>query len=189
LTSVGDVLLMRNLSGGGPGCAYPNPQPTQRRRIYHQLVLFGFVLAFLATVMAAAYQDIFGILPPYDLLSAPVVLGTVGGLGMVVGCVGLLAQKSTAPIQRISRPMRTMDIVFMAALLAVNVTGLILLALRETALMGLLLAAHLGVTAGLFAAMPYGKFSHLVYRYLALLRNRTELAEERRRSKNAETTL
>ncbi len=49
-------------------------------------------------------------------------------------------------------------------------TGLLLLALRETAAMGTLLVIHLGVVAGLFITLPYGKFAHVVYRYAALVR-------------------
>ena len=40
--------------------------------------------------------------------------------------------------------------------------------------MGTLLAIHLGIVAALFITMPYGKFAHAVYRYLALVRNASE---------------
>jgi citrate/tricarballylate utilization protein len=49
-------------------------------------------------------------------------------------------------------------------------TGLVLLAFREAAAMGTLLVIHLGVVAGLFITLPYGKFAHVVYRYAALVR-------------------
>jgi len=55
---------------------------------------------------------------------------------------------------------------------------MLLLALRETAAMGILLAIHLGVVGGLFITAPYGKFAHVVYRYAALVR----YAIEQRRS-------
>jgi len=41
--------------------------------------------------------------------------------------------------------------------------------------MGLLLALHLGVVFSLFATMPYGKFVHGMYRYLALVRYAKEI--------------
>ena len=36
--------------------------------------------------------------------------------------------------------------------------------------MGPLLALHLGVVFSLFITMPYGKFVHGIYRYVALVR-------------------
>jgi citrate/tricarballylate utilization protein len=58
-----------------------------------------------------------------------------------------------------------------------SLTGLLLLALRETGAMGVLLAIHLGVVMALFLSMPYGKFVHGLYRFLALVK----YAAERRR--------
>ena len=66
--------------------------------------------------------------------------------------------------------MLGMDVAFLVLLLATSLTGLLLLALRETPAMATLLIIHLGVVAGLFITMPYGKFTHVVYRYAALVR-------------------
>ena len=66
--------------------------------------------------------------------------------------------------------MFNMDVAFLVLLLFTSLTGLVLLAFRETALMGTLLVIHLGFVAGLFITLPYGKFAHVVYRYAALVR-------------------
>jgi citrate/tricarballylate utilization protein len=66
--------------------------------------------------------------------------------------------------------MINMDVAFLVLLFVTSFTGLLLLAFRETAAMGTLLVVHLGVVAGLFITLPYGKFAHVVYRYAALVR-------------------
>ena len=65
-------------------------------------------------------------------------------------------------------------------LLLVNVNGLLLLALRETILMGPLLVFHVATVFGLFYSIAYGKFAHFLYRYAALVQNRIELNREGR---------
>ena len=67
-----------------------------------------------------------------------------------------------------------MEVAFLVVLFLMSLTGLLLLVLRETSLMGILLVVHVGLVAGLFITMPYGKFIHSVYRYAALVRNAME---------------
>ncbi len=69
-----------------------------------------------------------------------------------------------------------MDVAFIAMLFLTGLTGLVLLVLRATPAMGTLLALHLGVVFALFITMPYGKFVHGIYRFVALVR----YARERR---------
>ncbi|MDR3382616.1 MAG: tricarballylate utilization protein TcuB, partial [Cupriavidus basilensis] len=57
-----------------------------------------------------------------------------------------------------------------ALLFFTSLTGLALLAWRDTAAMALLLAVHLGVVMALFLTLPYGKFAHGIYRCAALLK-------------------
>jgi citrate/tricarballylate utilization protein len=67
-----------------------------------------------------------------------------------------------------------LDAGFLVLLFLTSLTGLLLLALRETSAMGVTLAMHLGLVLGLFVTMPYGKFVHGIYRFVALLRNAME---------------
>ena len=102
------------------------------------------------------------------------MLGTVGGLALLIGTGGLLylkRQMDAAPA--FSRSLG-MDVGFLVLLFLTSLTGLLLLILRETPAMGIMLAIHLGVTGGLFITLPYGKFVHAIYRYLALIRNAIE---------------
>jgi citrate/tricarballylate utilization protein len=68
-----------------------------------------------------------------------------------------------------------MDIGFISSLLAISISGLALLALRETSYMGILLSVHLGFVMGFFLMMPYGKFAHGIFRSAALLKNAIEV--------------
>ena len=175
-----DVLLLRQMRGGGPGCSHPVDQrPSHRRIVLHQAIFYGFLLTLVSTTLAAVTQEVLGVLPPYPLLSPIVVAGTVGGILQVVGCSGMMALKIRSPSIPASVTMRQLDFAFLTLLLIVNVTGLGLLALRETAAMGILLVIHLGSVAGLFITMPYGKFVHVIHRYAALVRDRLEQASER----------
>ena len=65
---------------------------------------------------------------------------------------------------------RGMNTAFIVMLFLTSLTGLLLLVLRDTGAMGMLLAVHLGVVLGLFLSLPYGKFVHGLYRFLALVK-------------------
>jgi citrate/tricarballylate utilization protein len=134
------------------------------------LVFYGFLFALASTTIAALYHHFLEWEAPYPLLSWPVVLGTVGGIAMVVGTTGLLYLKWRSDRTPAAETMLNMDVAFLVLLLLTSLTGLLLLALRETAIMGILLVIHLGMVAGLFITAPYGKFAHVIYRYAALVR-------------------
>ena len=174
ISATTDVLVLRQMHGGGPGCSYPEERPTYWRVLYHQLIFYGFLGTFAATTVAAIYQEFFGLLPPYPILSLPVLLGTFGGVAQVIGCAGLIALRVRGARQPATRVLMNLDVAFVGLLLATNLTGLLLLIARETSAMGLLLAVHLGVVAGLFITLPYNKFVHIIYRYAALVQNRQE---------------
>ncbi len=52
----------------------------------------------------------------------------------------------------------------------ISITGFAVLLLRETSMLGPSLIIHLGLVLGFFVTLPYGKFIHGLYRFLALLR-------------------
>ena len=81
------------MKGGGAGCNYPGESFSGARMWYHHLVFYGFLLDFAATTVAAFYDHFLGWQAPYPYFSAPVVLGTVGGVGLLIGTVGLLYLK------------------------------------------------------------------------------------------------
>lgn len=163
---------------GDDGCFYPGETASMARRWYHHLVFYGFLLDLASTSVAAFYHHFMDWDSPYPLLSVPVVLGTVGGIMLVIGTIGLLALKWRADRNPADETMLNMDVVFLALLFATAATGLALLIGRDMAAMGTLLIVHLGIVAALFLTMPYGKFAHVVYRYAALVRNQIEIAAD-----------
>jgi citrate/tricarballylate utilization protein len=178
--ALSDAARLRYLGGGGDGCNYPDERFSTVRRRFHHLTFYGFLLCFASTTVAAAYEHFLHWRAPYPLLSWPVVLGTVGGVSLLLGTAGLLWLKTRMDRAPAAGSTLGMDVAFLAMLFLTSLTGLLLLALRETSAMGTLLVVHLGFVAGLFLTMPYGKFVHGVYRYMALLQNAAEEAREAR---------
>lgn len=172
--SVGDILSLRYLGGGGAGCTYPSESPSAVRRIFHSFVFWGFLFDFASTTLAFFYQDFGHRLPPYQLWSAPVVCGTIGGVGLVVGTAGLLWFKVRSDRSLSATKSYGLDYAFLVFLGLTGLTGLLTLAFRSTPAMGAILVVHLGMVAALFITAPYGKFIHLVYRSLALFRYHIE---------------
>jgi citrate/tricarballylate utilization protein len=178
LQAVWDVLRLRYLDGGGHGCNYPDDEFSMIRRNFHHAIFYGFMLCFASTTTAFFYDHILHISAPYPFWSLPVLLGTIGGLGLLVGTSGMLYLKWKMDKIPASQKNMGMDVVFTLLLLLTSLTGLLLLALRTTPAMGFLLAIHIGFVLGLFITMPYGKFIHAVYRYAALVKNALEQARD-----------
>ena len=165
-----DALTLRYLDGGGVGCMNKDERPTDRRRLFHHLTFYGFIACFAATCVATLYHYLLGREAPYPIYDLPVLLGTLGGIGLVIGSIGLLAARWRREPAIADAERFGMDAAFTVMLFLVGATGLLLLALRGTSLMGIMLALHLGVVFALFITMPYGKFVHGIYRFIALLR-------------------
>jgi citrate/tricarballylate utilization protein len=172
--AIKDVLQLKYMDGGGHGCNYPDDRFRMVRRWLHHCVFYGFLLCFAATTIAAIYDHFLDLSAPYPILSWPVMLGVAGGVALLIGTGGLLFLKRKMDTAPATHRALGMDVAFLVQLFFASLTGLLLLILRETPAMGTLLALHLGVVAGLFITMPYGKFVHAVYRYAALVRNAGE---------------
>ncbi len=179
-----DAARLTYMEGGGPGCTFPSETPSRARRWFHHMTAYGFALCFAATSVATLYHYMFAWQAPYGWFSLPVILGTLGGIGLIIGPAGLLALDALA--RRAARtepdggpedPERwELDTGFALLLALTSATGLALLVWRESPAMGMLLAVHLGFVLALFVTMPYGKFVHGIYRFAALARYARETA-------------
>ncbi len=166
-----NALTLKYLDGGqGKGCNDDSDAFTLARRRFHHLTFYGFMLCFAATSVATLYHYLLGLQAPYALTSLPVLLGTLGGIGLLIGPAGLLWLNLRRNPAQIDISQRPMDRGFIALLFFTSLTGLALLAWRDTGAMALLLAVHLGFVMALFLTLPYGKFAHGIFRSAALLK-------------------
>ena len=144
----GQTLSLREWVGFG--CFNEDDRPTDRRKVFHHLTFYGFALCFASTCVATLYHYLLAREAPYPWWDLPVVLGTLGGIGLLIGPIGLLAEKSKRDPALVDETRYGMDVAFIVMLFLTSLTGLALLVLRETAAMGPLLALHLGVVFSLF---------------------------------------
>jgi citrate/tricarballylate utilization protein len=165
-----DALRLEYLRSGGAGCTYPDEHHSDARRWFHHAAFYGFALCFASTTVAAFYHLVLGLEAPYAYTSLPVVLGTLGGIGLLIGPAGLFILKQGQDPRTANRRERGFDVAFTVLLFSTSATGLALAAMRATPLMGLLLVVHLATVFALFLTMPYGKFVHGFYRAAALVR-------------------
>jgi len=173
-----DVLTLRNLGGGGHGCNDNSERFSMTRRWLHQAMFFGFLLCFASTCSGFVLHTFLGIEAPYDFLSVPVLLGTLGGIGLAVGAGGLFAMKLIDDPGPAARSLLGPDVALLLLLAMASLTGLALLGLRQTVAMGLTLAIHLGFILALFLVLPYSKMVHGIYRTAALLKAALESAHQ-----------
>ena len=165
------MLTLKYLDGGhGEGCNNADDAFTLWRRRFHHFTFYGFLLCFAATSVATLYHYVLHLDAPYALTSLPVVLGTVGGVGLLIGPAGLLWLNLRRDPRHGDPQQKPMDVGFIVLLFVVSLTGLALLAWRDGGAMALLLALHLGAVMALFVTLACGKFAHGVFRGAALLK-------------------
>ncbi len=172
IQAAGHALTLKYLDGGhGEGCNDEDDRYTLRRRVFHHFTFYGFMLCFAATSVATLYHYLLDYSAPYPIWSLPVQLGLWGGIGLLIGPAGLLWLNLRRHPLHGDAKQKPMDRGFIVLLFLVSLSGLALLAWRDTGYMGVLLAVHLGFVMALFLTLPYGKFAHGVFRVAALLKS------------------
>lgn len=171
-SATSDAMTLKYLGGSdaGGGCNDRNETFSTTRRRYHHFLFYGFLLCAASTTVAAIYDHALHRMAPYPLLSLPVILGVSGGIGMLIGCTGLMTLKVTGDQTPTARNLLGADVALILLLGLSALTGLILLGFRDTRAMGVLLELHLGFILGLFVVIPYSRFVHGLYRSGALLK-------------------
>jgi citrate/tricarballylate utilization protein len=178
LHAASDVLTLKHLHATGEDCVDAEETRTPWRRWMHHCTFYGFALCFASTTVAAIYHVVFGWIAPYAYTSIPVVLGTLGGLGLLIGPAGLFVIDRGRDPDLTHASERSLGEPFLAMLFLTSLTGLILMVLRDQPSMPALLVIHLAIVLALFLTLPYGKFVHGIYRAAALMKFRREESVE-----------
>jgi citrate/tricarballylate utilization protein len=173
-----DAVTLRHLHDSGADCVSSEEVRTPWRRRWHHATLGGFALCFASTTVAAIYHSVFGWEAPHGYASLPVLLGTAGGVGLVVGPVGQWVERRRRDPALADPAQQGMDRALLVLLWLTSATGLLLLAGRATPLMAPLLLVHLGVVLAFFVTLPYGKFVHGLYRVVAMVKEEVEGSAE-----------
>jgi citrate/tricarballylate utilization protein len=169
-----DVLTLKHLHATGDDCVDAEETRTPWRRWMHHCTFYGFALCFASTTVAAIYHLFFGWIAPYAYTSVPVVLGTSGGVGLLIGPAGLFLVDRGRDPELTHASERALGNAFLALLFLTSLTGLLLLVLRDQPFMPALLVIHLAIVLALFITLPYGKFVHGIYRAAAIVKFRRE---------------
>jgi citrate/tricarballylate utilization protein len=142
---------MRNLAGGhGEGCNFEDEDRfSQKRRGFHQLVMYGFLLCFAATSAGTILHYVFDAPAPYGPFSLPKLFGVPGGVMLCIGALGLLWLKASVSSSLQDERVRGGEFGFVLLLLLTGASGLALY----------------------FLLMPYSKMAHGFYRLAALIRD------------------
>lgn len=177
---------LKHQTGGEEGCSYEGNQPKANRKWSHQFIMYGFLLTFGATVSAWIMEFFLGYLPPYNLVSLPVLLGMVGGILQVVGCAWSLSAKGQSDHSQTTRAMLSADKSLILALLIINLTGICTTLFRDTAAFGIIFVIHFAPVLMFFLFAPYTKFIHWVFRVLATYKDACETAPDRKAAKEFE---
>lgn len=148
----------------------PDSEVPMQRRVLHHFVFYGFLLDLASTTLGAFYSHVLHIQAPYPVMSPIVILGILGGIGILIGTSGFIFVKTKDDRSATDEGAVKSGRAFSTSLLLVAATGFLLLALRDTPAMGTILVIHLSTVTSLFLTAPYTKFTHFIYRFMALVR-------------------
>lgn len=171
LHALDSAARMKNLSGGhGDGCNFEaGDRFTKRRRVFHHLMMYGFLLCLASTASGTVMHYALGWPAPYPLLSLPKLLGVPGGVMMLAGTAGLAVLKLRADPALGAVRVWGGEMACILLLGAIALTGLALYAATGTGLVGPLLAIHLATVMVLFLLIPFSKMAHGAFRLAALV--------------------
>lgn len=145
----------------------------QPRRIYHLLVVFGFVALWLTSLWAVTARWnplLVGTAYPLALWDPWKILANLGGLSLALGASLMLWERWRRP--ETAGATRASDLVLLGLLLLIGLSGFAsegLHWLRIEPLRYVVYLLHLALVFALILLLPYTKLAHLVYRSVAMV--------------------
>jgi citrate/tricarballylate utilization protein len=139
-------------------------------RHWHHLTFFSFVVCVVGALLGAIYPHPVGWDSGYGIHSWPVIIGSLGDIGLVVGCIGLLVVQQLRHRHPVQESGYGMDTAMTVLLLLIGGSGLLLDIFHDSLAIGSLVAFHLSFVIALFLTFPYGRLAHGVYWAAAVLK-------------------
>ncbi len=134
----------------------------------HKMLFYAFIILFITTGTVFVLADIFGMHTPWNPFTHPVKwLGNIGGILLLYGSISLISGRNKAVLEN-SLKTSYSDAFLLWLVLIVGITGFAIEFGRILPFyynyISFVYIAHLVAVFLLFLAIPYGKFSHLVFR-------------------------
>ena len=172
-STIQSIASMKNLSGGhGDGCNFEDEDRfSNKRRWFHHMVMYGFLLCFASTSTATLMHYLFNLPAPYALFSLPKLAGLTGGILLSIGTLGLAWLKLKADRSLSNPSVWGGEMGFILLLFVVSSSGLALYGFAESNWLAEILAFHLGSVLAFFLLTPYSKMMHGFFRLAALLKD------------------
>ncbi len=176
--AIADTFTLRYLGGGGGGCTSEDEQPSNARRLYHHATFYGFLLCFAATSVATIYHYAFGWHAPYALIQSAGAArhsrrprsACRPGRAVPAGARARPQAHRSGP-RRHGHGLHRHAVPDQPHRISADDPA------RHAPPWACCSRVHLGVVLALFLSLPYGKFVHGLYRFLALVKYAGERRE------------
>ncbi len=157
-----DVVLHTNFRGGGTGCKVPEQNNRYFRLTSHTLVFFGFLVALIAI---SFYPNIYGYTG---------ILYLIGSFALSTGTVGLFYIHLVDKRSSRSEKQSSMDYPFTFLLFIVGITGIIIPISTDKSWFNWNFLIHDALIMVVFLIAPFSKFMHPVFRFVSLIKYRSD---------------
>jgi len=139
----------------------------------HKMLLYAFIILFIVTGTVFVLADLLGMHTPWNPFTHPVKwVANVGGLLLLYGVIGLITGRNRAVLDN-SLKTSYSDSFLLWLIFIVGITGFLTEMGRVVKFyydyISIVYLSHIISVFLLFLAIPYGKFSHLVFRTTAVM--------------------